>query len=106
MIHHTDCGMQLFTDDVIAGLLDSSLETATIDAHGWHDHGHGPGSVHGHFIKWHTISDLAQSVVEDVARIRSHPLVPAAIPIHGYIYDVRSGRLAEVPEATPIGAAG
>src|SRR6202158_4997250 len=80
VVHHTDCGMELFTDDVIAGLLDKSLETATIDAQGWHDHGHGPGSVHGHFIKWHTISDLAASVVEDVARIRSHPLVPANIP--------------------------
>jgi carbonic anhydrase len=105
VIHHTDCGMQLFTDDVIAGLLDQSLETATIDAEGWHDHGHGGGSVHGHFIKWHTIRDLAGSVVEDVARIRTHPLVPRAIPIYGYIYDVRTGRLNEVPEATRIGRA-
>ena len=105
VVHHTDCGMQLFTDDVIAGLLDQSLETASIDATGWHDHGHGPGSVHGHFVKWHTFTDLAASVTEDVARIRSHPLVPATIPIHGYIYDVRTGRLNEVPEATAIGRA-
>ncbi len=103
VIHHTDCGMQLFTDEVIAGLLDQSLETATIDAQGWHDHGAAPGSVHGHFIKWHTISDLEASVVEDVKRIRTHPLVPTAIPIYGFIYDVRSGRLVEVPEATRIG---
>ena len=34
VIHHTDCGMQLFTDEIIAGLLEQSLETATIDAHG------------------------------------------------------------------------
>jgi len=103
VIHHTDCGMQLFTDEVMAGLLDKSLDTATIDAQGWHDHGRGPGSVHGHFIKWHTISNLEQSVVEDVARIRSHPLVPKGIPIYGYVYDVRSGRLVEVPEAIKIG---
>jgi carbonic anhydrase len=76
VIHHTDCGMQLFTDDVIGDLLAHSLETATIDADGWHDHGHGPGSVHGRFVKWHTFADLAGSVVEDVQRIRSHPLVP------------------------------
>lgn len=105
VIHHTDCGMQLFTDDVIAGLLDQSLETATVDEHGWHDHGHGPGSVHGHFVKWHTFTDLAASVTEDVARIRSHPLVPTDIPIYGYYYDVRTGRLVEVPEATAIGRA-
>jgi carbonic anhydrase len=106
VVHHTDCGMELFTDDIIAGLLDKSLETASIDAQGWHDHGHGPGSVHGHYIKWHTFSNLEQSVVEDVERIRSHPLVPKAIPIYGYIYDVRSGRLIEVPGATAAAKAG
>ena len=105
VIHHTDCGMQLFTDDVMAGLLDRSLETATIDEQGWHDHGHGPGSVHGHFVKWHTFTDLAASVTEDVARIRSHPLVPTSIPIYGHVYDVRTGRLVEVPEAAAIGQA-
>jgi carbonic anhydrase len=105
VVHHTDCGMQLFTDEVISGLLDHSLETATIDDNGWHDHGNGPGSVHGHFIKWHTFKDLEASVVEDVQRIRSHPLVPASIPVYGYVYDVRSGRLVEVPESTRIGKA-
>src|SRR5258705_10537509 len=25
VIHHTDCGMQLFTDDILAGLLERSL---------------------------------------------------------------------------------
>jgi carbonic anhydrase len=103
VVHHTDCGMELFTDDVISGLLRQSLTTATIDATGWHDHGKGPGSVAGHFIKWHTISDLAGSVVEDVERIRSHPLVPSSIPVYGYIYDVRTGRLIEVPAATQAG---
>jgi carbonic anhydrase len=38
-------------------------------------------------------------VVEDVQRIAAHPLVPAGIPIYGYIYDVRTGRLVEVPDA-------
>src|SRR6202161_3097483 len=32
VIHHTDCGMELFTNDVIRGLLASSLETAELDA--------------------------------------------------------------------------
>jgi len=43
-------------------------------------------------------------VVDDVRRIRSHPLVPGGIPIYGYIYQVESGRLLEVPEATAAGA--
>ena len=105
VIHHTDCGMQLFTGEVIAGLLEQSLETASFDGEGWHDHGHGPGSVHGHYVKWLTIEDQAASVAEDVRRIRSHPLVPPSIPIYGYIYDVRSGRLVEGPEATGAGKA-
>lgn len=104
VIHHTDCGMQLFDDEIMGDLLEKSLEAATIDETGWHDHGGGPGSVHGRYVKWHTFKDLAGSVVEDVARIRSHPLVPGAIPIHGYYYDVKTGRLVEVPEATRIGA--
>ena len=105
VIHHSDCGMQLFTDEIIGSLLEQSLEAASIDEKGWHDHGHGPGSVHGHFVKWLTIKDLAASVTEDVRRIRSHPLVPANIPIYGYIYDVRTGHLVEVPEATVAGKA-
>jgi carbonic anhydrase len=99
VVHHTDCGMQLFTDDVIAGLLEHSLETASIDATGWHDVGKGPGSPEGRYIKWHTISNAEQSVVEDVQRIAAHPLVPSNIPIYGFIYDVRTGRLVEVPGA-------
>jgi carbonic anhydrase len=103
VVHHSDCGMQLFNDEIMSDLLDKSLECATIDATGWHDHGKGPGSVHGHFIKWHTFIDLPASVVEDVVRIRSHPLVPGNIPIYGYYYDVKTGKLVEVPEATKAG---
>ncbi|PWT71260.1 MAG: carbonic anhydrase [Proteobacteria bacterium] len=105
VIHHTDCGMQLFTDDVIAGLLEKSLDTAAIDDRGWRDVGTGPGSPLGKYIKWHTIADLAGSVVDDVARIRAHPLVPKRIPVYGYIYDVKTGKLVEVADATKVGRA-
>jgi carbonic anhydrase len=44
-------------------------------------------------------------VVEDVVRIRNHPLVPKHIPVYGYIYDVKNGRLLEVNEATKAGQA-
>jgi carbonic anhydrase len=106
VIHHTDCGMQLFDDAVIAGLLEQSLETATVDSAGWHDVGQGPGSSEGRYIKWQSFTDLADSVAQDVLRIRRHPLVPRRIPIYGFIYDVRSGRLQEVPDATASGRAG
>jgi carbonic anhydrase len=95
--------METFTDEVMRGLLASSLKTASVDASGWHDHGEGPGSTEGNYIDWLTIKDNARSVVEDVTRIRRHPLVPKDIPIYGYIYDVKTGRLVEVPEATAAG---
>ncbi len=95
VVHHTDCGMEFFTDEVIRGLLANSLETAALGADGFYDVGDGPGSAEAQYIDWLTISDSAQSVVDDVARIRSHPLVPAGIPIYGYIYDVKTGRLVE-----------
>ena len=103
VIHHTNCGMEFFTDEVMRDLLASSLETAELGADGFHDVGTGPGSAEAHYIDWLTITDNAQSVAEDVARIRRHPLVPGRIPIYGYIYDVTTGRLVEVPEATKAG---
>jgi carbonic anhydrase len=105
VIHHTDCGMELFTDDVIRGLLASSLETAALGEGGFTDVGTGPGSAEARYVDWLTISDNATSVVEDVTRIRNHPLVPGSIPVYGYIYDVHTGRLVEVPEAAAAGKA-
>lgn len=105
VIHHTDCGMETFTDEIMRGLLASSLKTASVDASGWHDSGEGPGSHEGDYIDWLTIKDQAESVTSDVRRIRNHPLVSGSIPIYGYIYDVRSGKLIEVPTATEVGKA-
>ena len=105
VIHHTNCGMETFTDEVMGDLLASSLETAALTQEGWRDTGAGPGSPEGRYVRWLTIKDLAASVVEDVRRIRGHPLVPGDVPISGYIYDVKSGRLNEVAEATAAGAA-
>ncbi|HEY7380514.1 MAG TPA: carbonic anhydrase [Gaiella sp.] len=105
VIHHSDCGMEFFTDDVMRGLLGQSLETAELGPEGFRDVGEGPGSSEAKYVDWLTIDDTAQSVAEDVRRIRAHPLVPGRIPIYGYVYDVRTGRLEEVPEATAAGRA-
>lgn len=128
VIHHTNCGMELFSDEVMANLLQESLSTASFDGKNWsnpqqvatsaapEDNRHrrqhvtepepfGGGSTAGHFIKWLTIRKQEESVVQDVRRIRQHPLVPAYIPVYGYIYDVATGRLVEVPEAMAAGRA-
>src|SRR5277367_6642762 len=68
VIHHTDCGMEFFTNEVIRGLLAKSLETAALTAEGFKDVGKGPGSQAGDSIDWLTISNQRQAVVEDVER--------------------------------------
>lgn len=104
LVHHTDCGMLTFTSEVLGKLLSENLEPAIIDENGWRNSGvPGGGSVEGAFVKWLEISDLAGSVVEDVTRIRNHPLVPKDIAIYGYIFDVKTGALVEVPAATAAG---
>jgi len=105
VIHHTNCGMELFSDQTMRGLLEKSLDTAVLDEKGWRDVGHGPGSSEGEFIDWLTIDSQERSVTRDVHRLRHHPLVPGSIPIYGYIYDVKTGKMLEVPEATRIGRA-
>jgi carbonic anhydrase len=105
VIHHTDCGMGMFSDDTMRALLANSLEPAELAPSGWHDTGKGSGSTEGEFIDWLTFKDPAEAVLIDIRRIRSHPLVPDGIPIYGYVYDVRSGRLIEVRGAKAIGGA-
>jgi carbonic anhydrase len=106
VIHHTDCGMETFNNEIMGSLLESSLKTSSVDASGWHDNGDGPGTPEGKFLNWLTISNQEQSVTEDVKRIRNSSMVPTDIPIFGYIYDCKTGKLVEVPEATLAGEAG
>ena len=103
VIHHTNCGMELFTDEIARDLLASSLKTASFEGGHWKDPGGGPSSRHAQYIDFLTIKNQKQSVIDDVERIRRSPLVPGDIPIYGYVYAVESGRLVEVPEATAIG---
>jgi carbonic anhydrase len=105
VIHHSNCGMEFFTDEVMRGLLAKSLETAALGDTGFYDVGKGPGSDEAAYIDWLTIADRNKSVVEDVTRIRRHPLVSKNIPIYGYVYEVETGKLLEVPGAAEAGAA-
>jgi carbonic anhydrase len=105
VIHHTNCGMELFTNEVMGDLLAGSLNTAGLSGAGWKNADKSGGSPEGRYVNWLTIKDQAESVAADVARIRAHPLVSKAIPIYGYIYDVKTGGLVEVKPATAAGRA-
>src|ERR1700730_8295904 len=52
VIHHSDCGMQLFDDEIMSGLLANSLETAALTDKGFQDVGKGPGSRAGEYVEW------------------------------------------------------
>jgi carbonic anhydrase len=103
VIHHTDCGMETFTDEVMRDLLRRSLRTAEYKGGKWVDPGMNEGRPDGDFIDWLTIGKQEESVVADVRHIRMHALVPQDIPIYGYVYNVRSGKLMEVAKATEVG---
>jgi carbonic anhydrase len=103
VVQHTDCGMLYFDDATMGDLLAGSLETAELTPSGVRNASEPGGSAEGRYIKWHTIPDQARAVVEDVTRIRRHPLVNPAIPISGYVYDVKTGRLNAVPGAAEAG---
>jgi carbonic anhydrase len=97
VIHHTNCGMENFTDEIVQELMVAS---------GWHYDSEHPYAQSIEFMDWLRIADQPQSVKSDVERIRNHPLVPKDIAIYGYIYDVTTGLLVEVVEATAAGRAG
>ncbi|MGO4904937.1 beta-class carbonic anhydrase [Flavobacterium sp. W20_MBD1_R3] len=105
VIHHTDCGMETFTDEIIRDLLSTSLSTATVDENGWRNITEEGGSQEAKNISFLPISNQAESIIEDVKRIKNHALVPSHIPVYGYLFDVKSGKLIEIPEATSIGRA-
>lgn len=78
IIHHTDCGMLTFTDEQIRRRL---KEERGADA----DH-----------IAFLPFSDLEESVRADLRVYRESPIVRHDIPVRGFVYDVRNGRLKEV----------
>ena len=101
VIHHSGCGMQSYTDDDIHHLLGLD-DDAHAEGSKWHHvqkSAQTPADIH-----WLTFSDLKQSIVDDVKRIREHPLVPDSVAIYGYIYHIHHGTLEPVEEANRFGA--
>lgn len=48
------------------------------------------------WTSWNVIADQSAALHDDVARIRSHPLVPRAVAVGGFLYDVDTGRLTRL----------
>src|SRR5450755_4162183 len=69
VIHHTNCGMQLFDDGVIGELLANSLHTAELVEGKWRNVQQGGGNPEGRYVQWLAFKDLEASVREDIGRI-------------------------------------
>ncbi len=80
VIEHTDCGMLTFQDEQLR----EQLKKET-----------GQDASQLHF---HAFADLEENLRAQLRRIRGNPWLPRDIDLHGFVYDVRSGRLREVSE--------
>lgn len=79
IVNNTKCGMLTFKDEE----LEARLQRET---------GQSP-VVPARFLAF---TDLKENVRQQIHKVRSHPWIPASIPVRGFIYDVDTGRLAEV----------
>lgn len=79
LIHHTECGMLTFKDEELRAKLQKQTGTATV--------------APSHF---HAFSDLEDDVREQIQKVKSHPWIPEHIPVRGFIFDVKTGKLNEV----------
>ncbi|KAF9056481.1 carbonic anhydrase [Panaeolus papilionaceus] len=84
VFHHTDCGMLTFTNEQLREKVkkeeqgDSTVASAVDN------------------IDFLTISELEESVKDDVEFLKKNPLVLKDTKITGWVYDVRTGKIKSV----------
>ncbi|KAJ7126450.1 carbonic anhydrase [Mycena crocata] len=84
VFHHTDCGMLTFASDDLRKIVKDAAKgdaavAARIDA-----------------IEFLEFKDVEASVKEDVAWVKSEPLLLPETVVTGWIYDVKSGKVSQV----------
>jgi carbonic anhydrase len=89
IINHTGCGMLSFQDEELRIRLQEQTGAAAATP-----------------TQFHSFSNVVENVRQQVERVKSHPWIPPQIPVRGFVYDVRTGRLNEVGEDDPMRKAG
>ena len=79
VINHTECGMQNFKDEDLKKQLEEKTNTTAAIPE-----------------EFHPFSDLEENVREQVEKIKAHPWMPKDVPVRGFVYDIREGKLYEV----------
>ena len=88
IINHTDCGMLRFTDSELEDRLRKETGQAPIAP-----------------AKLYSFTDAEKNTREQIQKARSHPWISQDVPIRGFVYDVKTGRLHEVSAALATAAA-
>lgn len=79
IINHTDCGLLKVKEyELRARLAEKTGAIASEPAH------------------FYAFDDLEDNVRRQVAKVKSHPWIPKNLPVRGFIYDVKTGKLTEV----------
>lgn len=79
LIHHTNCGMLTFTDHELR----AQLQEAT-------------GTDANVPVDFCAFDNLEDNLREQMHKVKEHPWIPTHIPVRGFIFDVKSGRLSEI----------
>jgi carbonic anhydrase len=82
LIHHTDCGMLTFRDEELRQRLKKETGASALSP-----------------ALFHSFTNLEEDVRSQIQKLRSHPWLPKNIPIRGFVYDVKTGRLNEIGAA-------
>lgn len=80
LVQHTECGMLTFRDDEVKDAIEA-------------DTGLRPA------FALEAFPDLEGNVRQSIRRIQTCPFIPIKDQVRGFIYDIKTGRLSEVPQA-------
>jgi len=84
VINHTDCGLQKASEEEMHALIEERA-------------GHPPNFP----VRFHAFDDVAQNVYVQLERLASHSWMRKELILRGFVYDVKTGHLTEVPWACP-----
>lgn len=79
LINHTDCGMLTFKDEPFRQKLRQQTGAAPVAP-----------------ARFYAFPDPEQNVKDQMQTLKTHPWIPKGIPVRGFVYDVKTGKLSEV----------
>jgi carbonic anhydrase len=80
VINHTDCGLQKASEEEMHALIEERTGK--------------PANIP---VRFHAFQDVEKNVYEQLERLASHSWVHKELILRGFVYDVKTGHLTEVP---------